>query len=205
MLQPHGLTSWFLTVLPCLESSVHPAPSACEGFPLSPAPLGESFPCIRQQQLRPPGTFVWLPVKHRPIGSLDPVPLTLDCGGLSTPARPLERNSSVRFITASTVSQACISIHGTIMYFPWRYVGMLSPSLCNPTHCSPPGSATHAILPVRVLEVSCHFLLQGIFPTQGSNPRLLCLLHWQGVSLPLSHLEGNREFSVFSWALTGFS
>ena len=25
------------------------------------------------------------------------------------------------------------------------------------------------------------FLLQGIFPTQGSNPRLLCLLHWQAV------------------------
>ena len=29
-----------------------------------------------------------------------------------------------------------------------------------------------------------HFLLQGIFPTQGSNP---CLLHWQIDSLPLSH------------------
>ena len=31
-----------------------------------------------------------------------------------------------------------------------------------------------------------HFLLQGIFPTQGSNPRLL---NWQVDSLPLSHLE----------------
>ena len=29
-------------------------------------------------------------------------------------------------------------------------------------------------------------LLQGIFPTQGSNPRLLCLLHWQADSLPLA-------------------
>ena len=27
--------------------------------------------------------------------------------------------------------------------------------------------------------VSCHFLLQGIFLTWGSNPHLLCLLHWQ--------------------------
>ena len=26
--------------------------------------------------------------------------------------------------------------------------------------------------------VGCHFLLQGLFPIQGSNPRLLCLLHW---------------------------
>ena len=28
----------------------------------------------------------------------------------------------------------------------------------------------------------------GIIPTQGSNPCLLCLLHWQVDSLPLSHL-----------------
>ena len=33
--------------------------------------------------------------------------------------------------------------------------------------------------------VRCHFLLQGIFPTQGSNPCLLCLLHRQAGSLPL--------------------
>ena len=35
-----------------------------------------------------------------------------------------------------------------------------------------------------------HFLLQGILQTQGSNPSLLCLPHWQGDSLPLSHLGG---------------
>ena len=33
--------------------------------------------------------------------------------------------------------------------------------------------------------VECHFLLQGIFPTQGLNPSLLCLLHWQENSSPL--------------------
>ena len=32
------------------------------------------------------------------------------------------------------------------------------------------------------------FPSQGIFPTQGSNPHFLCLLHWQADSLPLSHL-----------------
>ena len=31
----------------------------------------------------------------------------------------------------------------------------------------------------------CHALLQGIFLTQGSNPHLLYLLHWQVGSLPL--------------------
>ena len=33
--------------------------------------------------------------------------------------------------------------------------------------------------------VGCHFLLQGIFPTQRLNLCLLHLLHWQGYSLPL--------------------
>ena len=36
----------------------------------------------------------------------------------------------------------------------------------------------------RQYGVDCHALLQGIFPTQGSNPGLL---HWQEDSLPLSH------------------
>ena len=34
--------------------------------------------------------------------------------------------------------------------------------------------------------MGCHALLQGIFPTQGSNPCLLHLLHWQAGSLPLA-------------------
>ena len=32
--------------------------------------------------------------------------------------------------------------------------------------------------PGQSTGVGCHFLLQEIFPTQGSNPRLLCLLYW---------------------------
>ena len=34
-------------------------------------------------------------------------------------------------------------------------------------------------------RVGCHFLLQGIFLTQGSNSHLLSLLYWQKGSLPL--------------------
>ena len=34
-------------------------------------------------------------------------------------------------------------------------------------------------------SVWCHFLLQGIFLTQGWNPCLLCLQHWQAGSLSL--------------------
>ena len=32
--------------------------------------------------------------------------------------------------------------------------------------------------------VGCHALIQRIFPIQGSNPHLFCLLHWQAGSLP---------------------
>ena len=39
--------------------------------------------------------------------------------------------------------------------------------------------------PGKFTGLGCHFLLQGIFPTQGLNPRLLYLLHWQMNSLPV--------------------
>ena len=34
--------------------------------------------------------------------------------------------------------------------------------------------------------MGCHFLFQGIFPTQGLNLHLFHLLHWQAGSLPLA-------------------
>ena len=48
--------------------------------------------------------------------------------------------------------------------------------------------------PGKSIGVGCHFLLQGIFLTQGWN---LCLLHWQVDSLPLSHL-GNQHYHYFN-------
>ena len=42
--------------------------------------------------------------------------------------------------------------------------------------------------PGKNTGVSCHFLLQGIFPIQGLNSCLLHLLLWQVDSLPLCHL-----------------
>ena len=36
--------------------------------------------------------------------------------------------------------------------------------------------------PEKNTGVDCRFLLQGIFSTQGWNPHLLCLLHWQAGS-----------------------
>ena len=42
--------------------------------------------------------------------------------------------------------------------------------------------------PGKGTGMGCPFLLQGLFPTQESNPCLLCLLHWQVDSLPVRHL-----------------
>ena len=39
--------------------------------------------------------------------------------------------------------------------------------------------------PGKNTGVACHFLIQGIFLTQGPNPCLFCLLHWWADSLPL--------------------
>ena len=59
-------------------------------------------------------------------------------------------------------------------------------TLCDPIDCSPPSSYIHKIFPGKNTGVGCHFLLQGVFSTQGSNPYLLHLLHWQVDSLPLA-------------------
>ena len=40
--------------------------------------------------------------------------------------------------------------------------------------------------PGKNTGVGCHFLPQGIFPTQVSNTHLLCLHNWQADYLPLS-------------------
>ena len=46
--------------------------------------------------------------------------------------------------------------------------------------CSLLGSSAHGIFPGKNTEVGCHFILQGIFLTQGLNPQFL---HWQVDSL----------------------
>ena len=60
------------------------------------------------------------------------------------------------------------------------------PTLCDPMDCSLPGSSIPGDSPGKNTRMDCHALLQGIFPTQGSNPRLLYLLYWQAGSLPLA-------------------
>ena len=69
-------------------------------------------------------------------------------------------------------------------------------TLCDPMGCSPPGSSVQGDFPRKNTEMDCRFLLQGIFPPQGSN---LHLLHWQVDSLLSSHL--GSPFSAVSDSL----
>ena len=57
------------------------------------------------------------------------------------------------------------------------------PTVCDPMDHSRPGSSSMGFL--KNTAVGCHFLLEGIFLTQGLNPCLLRLLHWQVDSLLL--------------------
>ena len=66
------------------------------------------------------------------------------------------------------------------------------PTLCDPMDYSLPGPSVHGDSPDKNTGVGCNALLQGIFLTQGLNPGLLCLLHWQLSSLALV-LPGKPE------------
>ena len=63
----------------------------------------------------------------------------------------------------------------------WVSCSVVSDS-CDSMDCSPPGSSVQGIAQARIPErvvigkntgMGCHFLLLGIFPTRGLNPRLL--------------------------------
>ena len=67
------------------------------------------------------------------------------------------------------VAQSCVWLFAT----PW-------------TVCSPPGSSVHGDSPGKNAGVGCHALLQGIFPTQVSNPGLP---HCRWILSPMIHFK----------------
>ena len=78
-------------------------------------------------------------------------------------------------------------------------VTQLCPTLCSPTDFSLPGSSVRGIFPGKNTGVGCHFLLQGIFPTQGLNLRLLPrLLHCTQTLLLLCHWQSPTHLRIVS-------
>ena len=78
-------------------------------------------------------------------------------------------------------------------------VAQLCLTLCDPMDLSPPGSSAHRDSPGKNTGVGCHALLQGTFPTQGSNPGLP---HCRQILYCLSQCGGCYIFGNISCVFT---
>ena len=67
-------------------------------------------------------------------------------------------------------------------------------TLCDSMDCSPLGSSVRGKNP----GVSCHALLQGIFPTQGLSPGLL---HCRQILYQLSYQGSPKDRLIFTYVL----
>ena len=91
-------------------------------------------------------------------------------------------------------------------------------TLCDPSDCSLPASSVHGDSPGKNAGVGNHALLQGIFPTRGSNPgrphyrRILYHLNHQGslrilewvAYLFYRGISSPRDWTRVSWIADGF-
>ena len=88
-----------------------------------------------------------------------------------------------------------IFMHRNLSFF------CLVPKLCPTLPWPPSTTVCQAPLswdfPGKKTGVGCHFLLQGIYLTQGSNKHLL---HWQVDSLPLIHLGSPTTSLICSFS-----
>ena len=97
-----------------------------------------------------------------------------------------KRTDTCQWITESL---CCASEALTTLFTKYHHAYVLSHvQLFVTKDCNPSSSSVRGIFQAKNTGVGCRFLLQGIFPTQGSNLSLLCLLHWQADSLWLQHL-----------------
>ena len=71
----------------------------------------------------------------------------------------------------------------------WLMVVVVLSDSCNPMDCTLPGSSVLSLwdFPGKNTEVGCHFLLQGIFPTQELN-RVSCIAGGLLPALPADSL-----------------
>ena len=101
---------------------------------------------------------------------------------------------------------SCVSfVTAAVLYL----VALSCPTLSSPKDCSPPDSSVHGDSPGKNTRVGYYALLQGIFPTQGSNPGLWVdsLLSEPPVKPEntgvgsLSLLQGNFLSQELNWGL----
>ena len=91
-------------------------------------------------------------------------------------------------------------LYKVVQFLPTMCLAAQSCSaLCDPTDCSLPDSSVHGDSPGKNTGVGCHALLQGIIPTQGSNP---ALSHWRQILYCPSHQRSPR---ILAWVAYPFS
>ena len=79
-----------------------------------------------------------------------------------------------------------------LLYAVLCLVAQLCPTLCDPMDYRLPSSCVHRDSPGKNIWVLCHALLQGIFPTQGSNPGLP---HFRQIIFCLCY-QGSSKVSI---------
>ena len=88
-------------------------------------------------------------------------------------------NSTLEDLNVCTCTHICASVSVCVCTKSLSCV-----QLFETLDCSLPHSSVQRNFSGKNTGVGCHLLLQGIFLTEGSNPRLLYLLQWQGDSSP---------------------
>ena len=121
-------------------------------------------------------------------------PLQFSCLGNSM-YRGAWRATVHGFAESDTIEWAQAHTHIVEVRFPhFRSESVKSLSwvqaLYDPMDCTPPGSSVHGDSPGKNTGVGCHSLLQGIFPTRGSNS---CLLHCRQILYCLNQQESKLK------------
>ena len=104
-------------------------------------------------------------IPQKPLDSLNAYPYTHPH---TYPHPHTHRHTHTHTHTHTCACMLCAKLHQTLCYSMDCSQGLLCPWNSS-------GKNT---------RVGCHTLLQGILLTQGSNPHLKYLLHWQADSLP---------------------
>ena len=76
------------------------------------------------------------------------------------------------------------------------------PALWDPMNCSWPASSVRGDSPGKITRVDCHALLQGIFPTQGSNsglPHCKWVVYHPSQQGVIRNLHSILIFTVSKW------
>ena len=115
----------------------------------------------------------------------------------------LEGENIVRFLSSMSLEDNKEHTH-TYSDLQWDcavlcLVVQLCLTLCDPMGYSPPSSYVYGDSPGKNTEVGFHSFLQGIFPTQGSNP---VFPHCKQI---LYHLSHQGCLIILEWVAYPFS